>query len=97
MGHKILASLLGFHGMNNLKLKNSDSASAGATIVEMAIGLPVLLMFAILTVELARLAYVGAASQYILNWVVRDAILGPASFNSGLTTPVSSGEYISSK
>ncbi len=66
----------------------------GTTMVEAAIGVPVLLMFSILTFELARLAYYGCATQFVLSRVVRDAQIGPAVY-APQGENITQGQYIS--
>lgn len=58
-----------------------DCEEKGASLVEHALALPVLLIFLVVSFDMLRLSYVALTSQFIATRVVREAVIGPAKFN----------------
>lgn len=78
-----------FRSVSVLRLRSSER---GATVVEAAIGVPVFLIFLFTTFQLLRLAYVGLATQFAVNAVLRNAVVGPATYQTAATP--TQGDYI---
>lgn len=51
----------------------------GAAMVEMAVVLPVFLLILIISMDFLRLSYHSLTTQYVVNRVVRQAVVGPSA------------------
>lgn len=69
--------LKGF-GLINNQLRDNQR---GATLIEGAIVLPVLLITTIAALDLLRCSYIGLTTQFTVTRVLRDAVIGPEIFN----------------
>ena len=59
------------------------SDERGATLVEQAIILPVLIIMVVAAAELLRLSYIAVTVQFSVPRVMRDAVIGPQIFTQG--------------
>ena len=54
-------------------------SESGATMIEMTVVLPILLIFLLVSVDLLRLSFQGLSAQYIVSRALREAVIGPSA------------------